>query len=173
MVASYQWYERRTRDPEVVYGSPVQLPRILDLAQSTQNRRLCWIDTPAHAEATAASAVDAADMVLIASRPSILDIQTLKHTARLVNTKPCGVVLTQCPARGRIVPEAQDIIRRLGLPITPILGHRVDFTRAINAGEGVSEFAPSSKAAGEIANLWQWIQARLYNKEDCDGARKG
>jgi hypothetical protein len=37
----------------------------------------------------------------------------------------------------------------------------MDFTRALNDGEAVNEFAPGSKAAQETERLWREVQRRL------------
>ena len=41
------------------------------------------------------------------------------------------------------------------------LAQRIDFTRALNSGEAVSEFAPASKAAAEMQRLWHEVQQEM------------
>ncbi len=149
------------RGPKAAQGSAVLLPSMIETARRQSGVQVLWVDTPAHAEGTAHASVSVSDLVLITCRPSLLDIQTLYHTARLCNGTPAGVVLTQCPPRGKVVEEAQEFIREAGMTLAPTLGSRVDFAKSINEGKGIYEFAPRSKAAGEIANLWQWVEKHL------------
>jgi Flp pilus assembly CpaE family ATPase len=37
----------------------------------------------------------------------------------------------------------------------------MDFTRALNSGEAVNEFAPASKAAAEMRRLWREVQQEM------------
>lgn len=37
------------------------------------------------------------------------------------------------------------------------LAQRMDYARALNSGEAVTEFAPASKAAAEITRLWHEV----------------
>jgi hypothetical protein len=41
------------------------------------------------------------------------------------------------------------------------LSQRMDYTRALNDGEAVNEFAPGSKAAIEMERLWREVQRKL------------
>ncbi len=43
------------------------------------------------------------------------------------------------------------------------ISNRVAFARALGAGEAVTEFAPSSKAAEEINQLWRYLWKHLRN----------
>ena len=45
------------------------------------------------------------------------------------------------------------------------LGERVDFRRALADGKGVTEFAPNSKAAQEIKDLYNAIEAETPASE--------
>jgi chromosome partitioning protein len=48
---------------------------------------------------------------------------------------------------------------RLGVLAEPKLAARVDFTDAVAAGFGVTEYDRNGKAAQEIEGLWRWIVA--------------
>jgi hypothetical protein len=39
------------------------------------------------------------------------------------------------------------------------LAQRMDYTRALNEGAAVNEFAPASRAAGEMSRLWAEVRA--------------
>jgi chromosome partitioning protein len=48
-----------------------------------------------------------------------------------------------------------------GVLAEPIIAQRADHQDALAAGQGVTEYAPDGKAAGEMRDLWSWINGRL------------
>ena len=50
----------------------------------------------------------------------------------------------------------------MSLPVAKAsLSQRMGYTRALNDGEAVNEFAPGSKAAAEMERLWREVHRRL------------
>jgi chromosome partitioning protein len=94
-----------------------------------------------------------------------LDVDAAAATFRAVflANRKSAFVLNQCPSshRGLHASEAADeLIMRLGVLAEPKLAARIDFSDAIAAGLGVTEYARGGKAAQEIEALWCWIGAR-------------
>jgi chromosome partitioning protein len=54
-----------------------------------------------------------------------------------------------------------------------MLSARMDFQDAMAAGVGVTEYARGSKAAKEIATLWNWTRAQLERSQSSSAAHRG
>ena len=76
-------------------------------------------------------------------------------------------MLNQTPVRGRRIDEAAqalggDTARDISDVLArPFIAMRNDHQDALALGLAVSEYAPAGKSAEEIAQLWQWAEARL------------
>lgn len=70
-------------------------------------------------------------------------------------------MLTQSPARGGRVREAQVGLGMLGT-VAPIqIVARTSYQDAQGVGQGVVEFEPKGKAAAEVRELWQWTERKM------------
>jgi chromosome partitioning protein len=131
---------------------------------------LAVIDTPPPAVTFDTAQVAAAvDLVLIPLRPSILDIYAVESTAAVVKATrtPGLLVLNSClpPKETWEAPttaEARKALEGMSMPVAEAsISQRMDYTRALNDGEAVNEFAPGSKAAIEMERLWREVNRRL------------
>lgn len=126
---------------------------------------LVILDCPPVHRDIAAAALEAADMVLIPTRPEMLDIratsQTVKYTQQ-VNKRP-AVVLTFCPSSGTEAAEAREIVSKMGADLVPVDIHsRKAYSRAQIEGLTAQEFEPEGKAAAEIKRLYEYTNIALY-----------
>jgi chromosome partitioning protein len=130
---------------------------------------LAIIDTASGVTATTKAAIGCADVCLIPARPSLADIEATKPTLRVVRAgnRPFAFVLNQAPIRGHRIAIAaaalggdasRDIVDILA---QPFIAMRNDHQDALAAGLAVSEYDPHGKAAGEISDLWRWVDAKL------------
>jgi chromosome partitioning protein len=108
---------------------------------------------------------EVADLTLLPARPTRLDVEATAATFRAVflAKRKAAFVLNQCPStyRSTRASEAAKQLSCLGVLAEPALSARMDFQDAIAAGLGVTEYADGSKAAEEIAMLWNWTRAQL------------
>jgi chromosome partitioning protein len=161
------WGADRTADRPAIDAVPVgkigQLAEILK-SLSRGGYTVALLDCPGIASTSTNLAIAAADLCLIPTRPTRLDIRATKPTieALLGLKKPFAFVLNQCPpnAKGRAA-EAAIGLSLMGALAEPSITARADFQDAMAAGLGVIEYAPSGKAASEIAALWAWIDKRM------------
>jgi hypothetical protein len=81
---------------------------------------------------------------------------------QLARTGVGGAKFNQCPRtiRSPRAIEAEELKMRRVLA-DPIMTSRADFQDAVAAGLGVTEYAPTGKAAIETAALWRWVHTRL------------
>jgi len=158
------WGRRRALpEPRIESAaSGAEIERILR-ALRLKSCTVAVIDTPATANALSDAAIAAADMCLIPARPSPADIEAALPTLRTVRKlgKPFAFVINQAPPRGFRIHEAAVALSAAGALALPYIILRNDHQDALGAGFGVTEFAPESKAADEVRNLWRWVWQAL------------
>ena len=91
---------------------PFPLPasaHVLKAADET-GCQLAIVDAPPFAKDIAYEAAQAADFILIPTRPAVLDVRAMTRTLELVRHygKPSAVVLTFCPAQGSEIADTED-----------------------------------------------------------------
>jgi len=162
------WQSRAAETPGLIETDARRLPELLKVAKA-DGYDLAMVDTPPAVTFDTTRVASAADLVLIPLRPSILDIYAVTSTVEVVRATgtPSLMVLNACPAPRGDQEAATTVEARkalVGMPAdlaTASLAQRIDYTRALNGGEAVNEFAPGSKAAQETQQLWAEIQERL------------
>jgi chromosome partitioning protein len=166
------WGEQRTTEaPAVDSLTPdhlVQLPQILR-ALAGKGYTLAVLDCPGIASTGSNIAMQAADLSLVPARPTRLDIQATRPTvqALLRLQRPFLFVLNQCSTvtRSTRASEAAVGLSSLGSLAEPFMASRTDYQDAMAAGKGVTEYAPSGKAAEEVRQLWGCIQVKMTPKQ--------
>ncbi len=166
--SAHKWFERRQAEhPGVIREMDADaLPGLAKRARAN-GIGLLLIDTPGKAETMALAACELADLVLVPTRPTQFDLETLgtvKRTARIAERlERTFVMLSQCPTNSRrVVEQGEQAIAGYGLPLLgPRFYTRADFSHAMTTGETAVEFDPSGKAAAEAASLFAWIQNHL------------
>jgi chromosome partitioning protein len=163
------WWHSRTADtPILLEADTRRLNDVLQLA-AFDGYDLVVIDTPPAVTFETAKVASMVDLVLIPLRPGVLDLIAVGTTVEVVlSTKtPALLVLNACvpPREVGEAPTTIDARKALGSVGIPVadesLSQRMDYTRALNDGEAVNEFAPDSKAATEMERLWREVQRRL------------
>ena len=167
-----RWGKRResTNARNKIIVEPLErerLPRLRAILEGLAGAgfTLAIFDTTG-ADATAVRPVsEVADLSLLPARPTRLDVEATAATFRAVflAKRKAAFVLNQCPSsyRSTRASEAAKQLNCLGVLAEPMLSARMDFQDAIAAGLGVTEYARGSKAAEEIALLWNWSRRQL------------
>lgn len=148
------WNSREAQTPAFVQTTLADMPaRLADLRKA--GVKLVLIDTPGADVAHSRGIVRLADLVLIPSRPSPLDLGTLGTTVATVEEeeKPLMFVLNAVTARTRISAQAIMALSQHG-PVGAILHQRTDFASSMTDGRVAGELDPSSKSAEKVAHLW-------------------
>lgn len=159
------WSDRRDSDePHVEFLTERRLDEALRVAE-TQGFQLSIIDTPPAAGPQAYTAAQAADLVLIPCRPSLVDLDAIKRTAQLVKSAgiPAFVVFNAAaPGATTLIEDAARIVQESGLSVAPVvLRERSAYRAAWPLGRAVAETEPNGKAAAEISDLMKWAFAHL------------
>lgn len=163
------WWRMRSADePQLVETVPSRLSDILEAAKG-EGIDLVVVDTAPSVSGDTARVAGLANLALIPLRPGVLDLLAIRTTADAVRTTPTAglLVLNAVPAgRGEteaaLTADARSALAGYGFPVAEVaIVDRRDFSRALNSGEAVGEFAPDSKAAVEVARLWDLVKERL------------
>lgn len=143
---------------------PARLGYALEAARAG-GADLVLLDTAPHAESDALAAMQAADLVLIPCRPSLLDLNAIGRTADIVRLtgKRAFVVFNAVPPGAfRVIEEASAAAAVHKLTVaSAVMSQRAAFVHAMTAGRGVQEFEPAGAAALEIGRLYGWLAATL------------
>ena len=167
-----KWADRRQGEGIVaIDAQPARLANALKKAQES-GIDLTIIDTPGKSEQSALAAAEHADLIIVATRPQIYDLETIPDTKRIIDMaggKPAIIVFTQVPppshegVSGRY-QDAAKAVENYGIPVcADYVCARVDFGDAANHGQSPIEYHPDSRAAVEIKQLYKSI-SRLLGK---------
>jgi chromosome partitioning protein len=163
--SAVMWADRRQSDsPHVEFLTDRRLAEGLKAAEQGKYD-LAIIDTPPAAGPQALTAAQAADLVLIPCRPSLVDLDAIKRTAILIKSAgiPAFVVFNAAPhSATTLLEDARAIAEGAGLAACPIiLRERSAYRASWPIGRTVVEVEPDSKAAQEIIELKNWVLAQL------------
>lgn len=119
------------------------------------------IDCPPRLDSVAKSALAISDIAVLPCQPTPQDLHALTDTLTLVkhaqNVKPelqVGILVNRKPARLVLAREARRVLEDSGFHVFEAeLGQRVHYQESYSAGQGVTTYAPKTKAAREVKNL--------------------
>lgn len=127
----------------------------------TQNKYdLILIDTPPSVSNENLFAAKVADICVVPTQPSILDIRAIENSIRICELANVPAYAVINSATGNAKGHADDAKEALGHDIEAlgtVVNNRIAFKHAMAASLGVLEYEPSSKAADEISSLWNEI----------------
>jgi chromosome partitioning protein len=171
--ASRWWRARNTDTPAMIESPPERLGGIAGVARDN-GFGLVVVDTRASVEREGAQIAWLADFCLIPTRPSILDLEAVGATVRLVKEaeRRAAIILNGCPPRTWLGEASTTAAARRGLapygfPVSPVaVSSRVAFVHPLINGHTATETEPAGKAATEIRRVWQWTRDQLWPTED-------
>lgn len=172
--ASFWKDTRLSSTPAVVAIPSTRLQTVLNAAKQ-EECDLAIIDAPPFSKDIAFEAAQAADFILVPTKPAVLDIMAMTKTIELVKHygKPFSVVLTFCPIQGREIADTEAAVRQLGAAIAPVRIHnRVAYSRAQQTGLTAQEFEADGKAANEIKQLYEYTCIHIYLSKEMQTREK-
>jgi chromosome partitioning protein len=153
--------ERKTKtdDPIIVHGLPSQLDSMLDKARET-GHELVLIDTPPTIDRTTILVAAKADLIIVPTRTSVLDLQALDDTLTILKaTQGVNRIVVVINAAGPDA-KAREAIKKLvrkqhGIPLLgAALEEHLEFRTSLGSGRGVTEAAAQSPAGKELKKLY-------------------
>jgi chromosome partitioning protein len=149
----------RTDDPIIVHGLPSQLDSMLDKARET-GHELVLIDTPPAIDRTTILVAAKADLIIVPTRTSILDLQALDDTLTILKaTQAVNRIVVVINAAGPDA-KARDAVKKLvrkehGIPLLgAALEEHLEFRTSLGGGKGVTEASAQSPAGKELKKLF-------------------
>jgi len=168
------WKDRRADDnPAVVSAPPGRLQQTLDAARES-GADLVIIDTPGKNDNLAMAATRLADLVLVPSKGTIYDMETLPTVRDLIlttgNRAPVFVLYNEIPPTGnRIAEDLKAMTKQFcGLDPCPVhLTRRQAYQTAPATGKAGQEIEADGKVAAEAENLYLFIceQVKKFRSE--------
>ena len=163
---------RVSREAEDIQGIAMSHDRIHREIREFDNFDFIIIDAGGKDTATFRSAVAAADVCLIPILPSIYDIWAANETLDVVRDVFVAKDSVDIPFKayilmnivipnsvlGREVAAALEAYKEFSPVMKNKVHHREDYKKAPSQGLGVVEFAPRSKAAAEMIDLWNEVK---------------
>lgn len=160
-----KWGDRRgDRPPVVISAQAARLAQVLAAAENG-GADLVILDTPPRADSVALAAAQAADLVLVPCRASVLDLETAATTAQLVQVagdRKVAFVLNGVPWQGPKAAQAREVLTDAGFAVCPAtIVYRVAHEHAATRGETAAEFDPDGKASAEVRHAYEWVCSLL------------
>ncbi len=163
------WRTRSAEAPELVQCEAEQVADVAAAARR-DGVDLVVVDTRPSVQADTVALARLADLVLIPSRPAILDLRAIGATAEVVRAvKARAIIVLNAVPAGRgdaeavLTAEARRALGAYQVPICPIaLGSRAALSHALLDGRAVTEFDPSSRAAAELQALYRIVEQTLW-----------
>lgn len=159
--------EREAEAPHVEKVPASQIPNLPTTIKGLESQGFTFVvlDTAGADNPVTHAAMKAADLCLVPLRPTRLDGLAVAPTIQAISRmgRPFAFILTQCSTipRNSRAGEMAAGLQTLGVLAEPLIAQRADHQDAFAAGQGVTEYAPDSKAAQEIRALWQWIDRKM------------
>ena len=157
------WWNERTNDAPLF--ARVEIGKLTEHLQALAKGgiKLAIIDTPPSVTEMIQEVLRTADLVLIPTRPSPHDLRAVGSTVELVENagKRMIFVINGAAPRARIAGEAAVALSQHGTVAPVTLYQRTDFASSMIDGRTVQELDPASKSAGEVAELWSYVDKQL------------
>jgi chromosome partitioning protein len=160
------WNQRSAEHPAMARTSISELPTTLRDLES-DGFKLVVIDTPPAITTTISSVLMLADLVVVPTRPSPVDLASVGATLDLIESagnRQFFFVINAAKPKGRLTQQALAALAQHGRVATTIFD-RVDFPTAMIDGRTAGEIDPKGKAAAEIGTLWAVLAERLGKQE--------
>jgi chromosome partitioning protein len=134
-----------------------------EVERRARDHDIVVIDSPPHAETEAKLAIRAARLVVMPVQPSPMDVWATKPTLDLAKQEKVKVllVLNRVPPRANLTEAMLAKLAELDADVAQSrIGNRVALATSLAEGLGITEAAPSSRAAEEIAAVAEEILRR-------------
>lgn len=162
------WNKREDENPYLADVDHLNLKEKIEQVKA-KDFDLCIIDTPGDTSINAKIGIEVANLVIIPSKPTAPDLSSIGRTIHLVSEmeKPFVFVVTQTIPRASNGMKAVSILAGFG-PVAPAtIGNRVSYANAMGAGTSAAD--EDASAANEIADIWSYIEPRLFEKSKENG----
>jgi chromosome partitioning protein len=166
------WRAREADTPQLVETEPGSLRDVLDAAR-TDGVELVVVDTRPSAERDAVLVAGLSDLILVPTRPAILDLRAILGTVDVIKgaARRSLIVLNACPpprgaGEATLTGDARRAVGAFGMPVASIpIVNRTTFAGALLTGLTAGEAEPGGKAAREMHALWRVVEKELAHEK--------
>lgn len=153
------WNERQAQDVQFANINFADLPAQIRGLEEAGFKYL-FIDTPPLAVENVMRAIQVADLVIIPTRPSPMDLKKLGATVGMCQEagKRPLFVLVGATQRARITTDTAIALSKHGAVAPVVLYQRTDFAACIADGRTVQDLDPAGRSAEEVAGLWEFVK---------------
>lgn len=168
------WHAARLKNggdplPHVSKTNPNSIGSLVEAAKR-QGVDFLILDTPPKSDKEAIAAAELADLVIMVSTPSAMDLRAMKNTiklTRIAKLKPGAQVvlaLNMMRPLGAAAADAAAALRELEVNVLPVgFGNRVAFEYCLIKGETALEYEPDGKADKEAQAFYKHV-CKLVDK---------
>lgn len=117
------------------------------------------VDTAPHANAELPAFLRTANLVLVPTRPAVLDLAAAATTIEVAKRAraPTAVVLILPVVRAPEILEARDWVRGHAVPCAGVVHHRIDIARSAGQGLGMCEAHSEHPGTREMARVAEFV----------------
>jgi chromosome partitioning protein len=156
------WNEREAEMPAFAQTTVAQLSKDLQLLRQ-EGFKLAVIDTPPAIANAILSVMSCAELVVVPTRPSPLDLRAVGATVELCDRvgKPMIFVVNAATPHAQMTADVSLVLSQHGTLAPITLHHHPDYAASMIDGRTVIETDPTGTCAAEVAALWNYVSDRL------------
>jgi chromosome partitioning protein len=145
------------------------------LTQAGYDREYMFVDTPGSLMPVITEALEAADLIVLPTQPSPLDLHAQDAVAARIEKlglrDKTMVVLTRTSNKEDTANATEYMKLRTPYPVLT-MAERVDYKRAAEKGKAAWEFSKNKDAKAEIKRIWDQMQAALKGTHHAKATEK-
>lgn len=156
------WNAREAETPALAPTTLAELPGKLSALEAA-GFRYAFVDTPPAITDAIRAVVKRADLVLIPVKASPHDLRAVGRTVEIVQDegKAFAFAVTQAKSNALLTVQAMAALSAHGVVAPAIVHDRVDYAASMTDGRTVQETDPRSRSSVEMADLWEFVKARI------------
>jgi chromosome partitioning protein len=149
--------------PSIAQGGRRGLAEIVE-ALRRAGCDLLVLDCPPAYSGLLREAVAVADLAVIPTGPGSMELAVVPAAVAMAEDAgvPYLVVLNRAHFRSRLAGRAVTHLRDAYGHVAPVIHHRVKIAEAAEGGGTITETAPGSAGAAEVAAVWRRVRAELW-----------
>lgn len=159
------WNVRKENDLPFVISTVAELPAKIK-ALSDAGIEMLFIDTPPAVTDVIRDVVSLANIIVIPTKPSPLDVRAISKTVDIVEScdKPMMFVISIAKKNARITGETAVLLSQFGTVAPVQVGDRTEYASCMIDGRTVMEVYPNGNSAEEMRQLWKYVQTQVTRR---------
>jgi chromosome partitioning protein len=158
------WHQQREEETPAFVQAPIARLGEHIAEMRERGTKLLIIDTPPAITSTIGHVMQAADLVVIPTRPSPHDLRAAGATVDIAERlgKPIVFVINGAHPTAKITTEAAIALSQHGPLASAVIHQRTNFAASMIDGRTVLEVPGRSRSPEEIVELWSYLKSLLF-----------